>query len=289
MSDEYDTDLAFGSSSPSGSDDAPFRGLVGDILFETDWHPEKMRKIAQGIAGLRAASPEFAAACEEAGPLAVHFHIQAGDPLYWDGTNGTVYMNPEARQNRDASSSRLTGGVAFEILNAASESRRLEWETFAASGGIEQMSAEERQGLTPTKFFAYQMERIEFDNTARHRKIMSEADFKRSSANIYADAPRDFRTFWELQHQPRARGLQPHVTQYEFRYATLCPQPIVPQAGLVPTAAAQTSAADNSPLAQAVQDHSPGGGSGGRRRERTSSRRDGGHSRGSQATQRRRH
>ncbi|MFE4665292.1 hypothetical protein ACFRI7_14495 [Streptomyces sp. NPDC056716] len=272
MSDEYNSDLAYGSPS-SDSSDGSYRGQVEGVVFLAAEHTKKMDKIAGYVENVRARVPEFQAALESAGELIVRFGThEKGGAAQWNGETRKVTINPDHKDVKGKENeSRLMGTAVFELLNAAADGKRQEWEQWALSGQVEEWAA--AAGTPAARYFGYQMEMIEFENIQLHGQIMQSLGRENSRANFLAHLPRDPDAYYALQCQPARPGRAPHVHAYEFRYSYLvAPAPYQSEAG--------PSGDQNAALAQATQNFSPTRGSGRQResKQEGASRSEGGSS-----------
>ncbi|MFE2045641.1 hypothetical protein ACFXAZ_32935 [Streptomyces sp. NPDC059477] len=290
MSDEYNSDLAYGSPS-SDSSDGSYRGQVEGVFFLAAEHTKKMDKIAGFVENVRAQVPEFQAALESAGELIVRFGThEKGGAAQWNGETRKVTINPDHKDVKGKENeSRLVGTAVFELLNAASDFKRQEWEQYALSGQVEEWAA--AAGTPAGQYFGYQMEMIEFENVQLHGQIMESLGMQSSRANFLAHLPRDPDAYYAIQCQPSRSGRAPHVHAYEYRYsyirASAGVQPGGEQRPTAEQAAPATYQSEAGPsgdqnvaLAQATQTFSPTRGSGRQResKQESASRSGGGSS-----------
>ncbi|MFJ9583941.1 hypothetical protein [Streptomyces acidicola] len=164
-----------------------------------------MRQIFDIVAS---ASSHFSAELSTAGAITVQLgRTQGGTPGEWRAGSRTVVLDP-----RRGSPSHLGGTAVFEILNAAAERSRAALDEAVLNGRLD--SEAERVGWRPERFYAREVERIEWQNGMRHREIMTAAGLSRSSANLFR-AEGDFPSFYERQVRSG------HTHSYEFRYHLL--------------------------------------------------------------------
>ncbi|MEV2247507.1 hypothetical protein [Streptomyces sp. NPDC049970] len=242
MSDEYNSDLAYGSPSSDSSGDSHV-GQVGEIAFVASQDIRRMREVATYIARVDERVPSFREAREAAGPISVRFgRAEGGGIGHWDPAHRTVVINPHHRDTRGERSSRLMGTAVFEILNAGSEGLRTAWEDHARAGDIELWAAQE--GITPGQYYGRAMEQLEFGNVQHHRQIMADLGRTNSRANMFSGLPRDFGSYYRLQ-QRSSDGRPSHVHSYEVYYNVLRPGPIVQPGAAQQYTPQQTPSAQN--------------------------------------------
>ncbi|MER6691427.1 hypothetical protein ABT329_20375, partial [Streptomyces minutiscleroticus] len=205
-SSDYDSDLAYGPSHRSSS--RAFTGTVGGVLFTTDRDGPLMRELAQFLSAV--AGPLLASLDS----ITVTFGRAQGSGVgHWASGSRTVVLNPNHAAVRRAGDSRLFGAALFELLNGSADARRVAWDGYAYDGSIEHWAAQE--GISPAAYYGREMERIEFDNTITHRRLIADAGRSGTNADLFSGEAGDFPSYYRRQVRSG------HTHSYEFRYGLL--------------------------------------------------------------------
>ncbi|MER5554867.1 hypothetical protein ABT001_24890 [Streptomyces sp. NPDC002793] len=205
-SDSVDSGLAYGSDHETPPPvNTPFRGSVSGVRFASESNGAGMREVFDFVA---AAAPHFSQELSAAGSITVQFgRTQGGTPGEWRAASRSITLDP-----RRTSIAHLAGTAVFEILNAAATRRVAALEGDVRSGRLDIEA--QRVGWLPHRFFAMEVERIEWQNGMRHRQIVAGAGGAGSGADLFA-AEGDFDAYYERQVSSG------HTHSYEFRYSLL--------------------------------------------------------------------
>ncbi|MEU7319111.1 hypothetical protein ABZ682_00915 [Streptomyces griseoviridis] len=227
MSNEQQADLPYGSPSSDPSN-AVYRSQVGGVCFEATEHTDRMSRIADRVAEAGVRVPDFHEALMEAGELTVRFRSARERAVaHWNAVTRELVIDPlhgDVRDDKD----RLAGVALFGILDAASEGERAGWEQYTQPGYADYIDEwAEREGMTAAGYYGREMERIDFDNVQRHRRIMACLGRAGTGADHLRDLPGDFDSFYAMRCRPGAGGEAPHVETYRLRYEALRPGPVV--------------------------------------------------------------
>ncbi|MDT0433623.1 MULTISPECIES: hypothetical protein [Streptomyces] len=226
MSDDHQPGTD-GGPPPGGPVEGVYRSQVGGIRFEATEHVGRMSRIADRVAEAGVRVPEFHEALVEAGDLTVRFRPARGHgAAHWNAITREVVVDPLHAEVRD-DAERLTGVALFAILDAAAEGERRGWEQYTQPGYADYIDVwAGREGMTAARYYAREMERIDFDNVRRHRRITAALGRAGTGADHLRDLPGDFDAFWALRCRPGGAGEAPHVASYERRYTALRPDPV---------------------------------------------------------------
>ena len=224
-SSTVDSNLAY--PEPPGARAEPFEGVYRSVRFSTTRDGGAMRLLSQRIASVASRSRRFSNALDAAGGIRVQFgRTFGGRPGEWNADTRTITLNPTHPEVREATSQgrSLLGTAVFEVFNASADDARARVEENARNGDIAQWAAENRMTraaeeageygrVSPERFFARELEYIEWQNAMNHRNAIAAADYGGTDADLFRNET-TFAAFYQRQ-------LAGHINSYEFRYSYL--------------------------------------------------------------------
>ncbi|NJQ04774.1 hypothetical protein [Streptomyces lonarensis] len=206
--DSDDSGLAYGSDhgTPPPEQETSFTGVVGGVQFTSKTNGPLMRRVH---ALVRRVAPHMGQQLAAAGSVSVQLgRTRGGTPGEWRQDSRTIVLD-----QRLASADHLTGTAVFEILNASSRHRIAALEAEVAGGGVA-ARARAKGWDHPEKFFAMEVERIEWENGMTHKAAMASAGLSGTPADLFGQEG----GFVEFYNRQVASG---HTHSYEFRYNLL--------------------------------------------------------------------